>query len=169
MARRETRNTKILALDGAKTRLSANPDGTLRVVHGGKTWKSVRVRLGRPLYKPLEFAALFDLKGKDRGLLTNIPGLNSASRRVLNEHQHQFNLTCQILRVHSLSHQFGAAYWDVSTNKGHRQFVIRGTTEHVRWLSDDRMLIKDVQGNRFEIPRISALDKKSQDLIHLIL
>jgi len=160
-----------LRLDGAKVRLEANPDGTLKLTHERKVWKSVRIRIGRPLFKPDEFANVTEGEHHltEVGLLVNLPGLNEAARARLTEHHHRYNLTTRITKVNSLSHQFGSAFWDVQTEKGHRQFVIRGTTEHVRWLSDDRILITDVHGNRFEILNMSALDRRSQDLIHLIL
>jgi len=41
-------------------------------------------------------------------------------------------------------------------------------TEHIRWLEEDRMLITDVNGTRFEIKNFSSLDKKSQTHIHLL-
>ncbi len=171
MAKREAYRAELLKLDGAKVRLEANPDGTLKLKHERKNWKSVRIRIGRPLFKPDEFANVTegDHPPVEVGLLVNLPGLKPDSRAVLEEHYLRYNLTTPIVKVRSLSHQFGSAFWDVDTGKGHRQFVIRGTTEHVRWLSDDRILITDVHGNRFEIPSMSSLDKRSQDLIHLIL
>ena len=150
-------------------RLKANPDGTLWLKCGGKTLESVRIKLGRPLYRPEDFATVFGPKGREAGMIVGLPRLQASARRVLEEHRVRQDLTSRIFKVNSLRHQFGAAYWDVETDKGPRQFVIRGTTEHVRWLDDDRMLITDVQGNRFEVPSLSGLDKRSQDLISLIL
>ncbi|MEK7477401.1 MAG: DUF1854 domain-containing protein [Candidatus Coatesbacteria bacterium] len=178
-----------VTVDGAAVTLVPNADGTLKLVTPGKTWKRVRVRLGRPLFRPDEFATvLIDGEGgkawAGRGhgghghmrfgthevaLIMNLPGLSPEARKVLEEHRLNHDLTCAILKVNSLQHQFGAAFWDVDTDKGPRQFVIRGTTEHVRWLTDDRMLITDVQGNRFEIPSLNGLDRRSQNQIALIL
>ena len=172
-----------VAVDGAKVRLDANPDGTLKLTTPGRTWRRVRIRLGRPLYHPDDFATVLSVPegGGWRGhghmsggvrefaLITNLPGLSPEAKKILEEHRVNHDLTCTILSVKSLAHQFGAAFWDVETDKGPRQFVIRGTTEHVRWLTDDRMLITDVQGNRFEIQSLNGLDRRSQYQIHLIL
>ena len=183
-----------VTVDGAQVRLVPNPDSTLKLVTPAKTWKRVRIRLGRPLYEPVDFATVFvegggggSWGGHSRGhghghgrghlrfgsrevaLITNLSGLSPEAKKILEEHRLKHDLTCAILKVNSLHHQFGAAFWDVDTDKGPRQFVIRGTTEHVRWLDDDRMLITDVQGNRFEIPSLNGLDRRSQYQIHLIL
>lgn len=160
---------RVPTFDGRHVRLTENPDGTMTVKAGGKTFKQVKVRVGRPLYKPADFATVLVEHKGEAALIVNLPGLNSASKAALAGHRKKHDLTCTILRVVNLDHQFGSAFWDVETDKGHRQFVIRGTTEHVRWLTDDRQLITDVNGNRFEIPSLSALDKRSQNLIALIL
>jgi len=158
-----------LTFDGAKVHLKANADGTVQLTCGGRQFKSVRIKLGRPLYKPEDFATVFGSKGNEVGLLVNLSGLPASSSTVLEAHRLHHNLTTAISRVYSLTHQFGAAYWDVETEKGRRQFVIRGTTEHIRFLEDERLLITDVQGNRFEIPNLANLDPRSQRLIHLLL
>jgi len=166
--RRAVRNGFPASFDAAGVRLSRNPDGTLELKSGARTFRKVRIKLGRPLYKPEDFASVLGEKG-EVALLVNLGALKPAARAVLEEHRVRNDLTTKVLKVKSISHQFGAAFWDVETEKGARQFVIRGTSEHVRWLDDDRLLITDVNGNRFEIPSMSRLDKRSLDHIHLIL
>lgn len=167
--RREPEAPKSVRIDAAHVRLTRNEDATLTLVHGKTKWARVRVRLGRPLYRPKDFATVLDAKGQELALIVNLPALSADAREALEVHGKAHNLTCTILKINSLDHQFGAAFWDVATTKGRRQFVIRGTTEHVRWLTDDRLLITDVAANRFEIPSLTALDKRSQDLLALIL
>lgn len=155
--------------DARKVRLAAADDGTLTVKANGRTFKGLRVRIGRPLFKPDEFAAALETHEGEAALLVNLPALDPKSRKVLDEHHVRNNLTTPIRRIRNLFSQFGAAFWEVETDKGFREFVIRGTTEHVRWLSDDRLLITDVHGNRFEIPSILGLDRRSQSLLSLLL
>ncbi len=154
--------------EGAKVRLSMNADGTVKVTAGARVFKSVRLRLGRPLYAPDSFASIMNEKGRELGLIFDLDRMPAASRAVLALAVRRHDLTSRILKVYSLHHQFGAAFWDAETDKGRRQFVIRGTTEHVRWLEDNRMLITDVNGSRFEIKDLSKLDNRSQTLIHLL-
>ena len=155
--------------DGAKIRLARNEDGTLRVDTGTRVFPRARVRIGRPLYDPDAFASILNEKGKELGLIFGLEKMPAPSKAVLADATVHHDLTCRILKVISLTHQFGAAFWEVDTDKGHREFVIRGTTEHIRWLTDDRLLITDVNGTRFEILSLTGLDSKSQTQIHLLL
>ncbi len=163
-----SRSGSPVSLDAAGVRLSENADGTLDVKSGTRTFRKVRIKLGRPLYRPEDFASVLGEKG-EVALLVNLAALKPASRALLEAHRVKGDLTTRILKIHDISHQFGASFWEVMTEKGLRQFVIRGTSEHVRWLDDDRLLITDVNGNRFELPSMSRLDKRSLDHIHLIL
>lgn len=160
---------KTPTFDARMVRLTAKPDGTLVLKAKKRTIKGVRVRIGRPLFKPGEFAAALEDHEGEAALIVNIPALDPKSKKILEEHGVRHNLTTPILKITSLFHQFGSAFWEVETCKGRREFVIRGTTEHVRWLSDDRLLITDVHGNRFEIPSILGLDRRSQTLLGLLL
>jgi len=156
------------SFDAARVRLTENPDGTLDLRAGARAFKRIRIKLGRPLYKPEDFASVLNEKN-EVALLVNLAGLPPAARAILERHRLRGDLTTKVLKINDISHQFGASFWDVQTEKGGRQFVIRGTSEHVRWLDDDRLLITDVNGNRFEIPSMARLDARSLDYIHLIL
>ena len=149
--------------------LKSNPDGTLRLCYGAKTLDRVTVVLCRPLFSPDQCAVVFSEKWQELGIIKNLQRLSRTSRRVLDLAKKRYYLTHRILKVKSISHQFGAVYWEVETDKGYRECVIKGVSEHVRWLSDYRLLIKDVDGNRFEITDLRVLDRKSQNLIDLIL
>ncbi len=166
---RDRNGRKIPQFEGSKVGLAANPDGTLKMTVGARIYKHVRVRLGRPLFEPNEFASALDRKGNEIAMLLNLAELPPASRRVLEDHRQHYDLTCKILKINSLSHMYGSAFWDVETDKGRREFVIRGTTAHVRWLEDTRVLVTDVRGNRFEIPDLDKLDNRSNFLFHMIL
>ncbi len=56
-----------VTVDGAQVRLVPNPDSTLKLVTPVKTWKRVRIRVGRPLYEPDDFATVFVEGGGSEG------------------------------------------------------------------------------------------------------
>ena len=70
-------------------------------------------------------------------------------------------LTAAIQQVNAVRNEYGTSYWDVQTDRGPREFVVQNVSENAQWLGDRRLLITDVDGNRFEIPHLDELDKKS--------
>jgi UDPglucose 6-dehydrogenase len=78
-------------------------------------------------------------------------------------------LTSTIESILSIRNEFGTSYWDVKTNRGPREFVIQNVAENAQWLGDHRLLLVDVDGNRFEIPNLNDLDKKSMSQVEMVL
>jgi hypothetical protein len=78
-------------------------------------------------------------------------------------------LTSRVRRLVSLKQEFGVTYWEVETDRGLRDFVVRDLQENCVWLSDTHLLLVDVDGSRFEIPDRLLLDERSQQLLDAIL
>ena len=57
----------------------------------------------------------------------------------------------------------------MKTNRGQREFVVQNVAENVQWLGARRLLIVDEDGNRFEIPDLDLLDKRSLGYIQQVL
>jgi hypothetical protein len=63
----------------------------------------------------------------------------------------------------------GATDWTVETDRGRRDFVTQNRQENALWFSDTPRLLRDGDGNRFEIPDVSAREARSRALIDPIL
>ena len=57
----------------------------------------------------------------------------------------------------------------METDRGQREFVVQNVAENAQWLGDHRLLIVDVDGNRFEIADLTALDKRSLAAVEQVL
>ena len=74
-----------------------------------------------------------------------------------------------ITKIYQIKDQYGFAYFDVETDRGHCRFVIRMGGNAVVHLSDTRIIISDIDENRFEIPDVSNLTIKDQKKLDLFL
>ena len=74
-----------------------------------------------------------------------------------------------ITKNYQIKDQYGFAYFDVETDRGHCRFVIRMGGNAVVHLSDTRIIISDIDENRFEIPDVSKLTIKEQKKLDLFL
>jgi hypothetical protein len=155
-------------LEGGTVELLREADGTMTVVSEGRKLKGAKIVLCAPLTDPDAVASVV-IDGKEAAVLRGLSRLSPASRKALEGAKQEHYLTPKIRKVLALEYQFGAVYWKVDTDRGPREFVIKGISQHVRWLSDSRLLLSDVDGNRFEIPDLDALDEDSRDLIGLVL
>ena len=69
----------------------------------------------------------------------------------------------KIVRIRGVTEEYGVLRVEVDTDKGPRTFEVR-TREHIRFLPNGRILLRDLDGNRYEIPRLADLDGFSQML-----
>jgi len=122
-----------------------------------------------PLTHPDRYIAIVDLNGKEITMLEDLSVLDNESKDALNEALRRRYMTAVVLKIRSMKDELGVTYFDVDTDRGRREFVVQNLLEGARWLGERRLLIFDVDGNRFEIPDIDALDKRSIRLLSAIV
>jgi len=74
-----------------------------------------------------------------------------------------------IERVKWVREEYGVVYWSVETDRGPRDFVCRGLRDAVVEVGDTRLLLTDVDGNRFEIPDYTQLGRAVQTMLDRVL
>ena len=65
--------------------------------------------------------------------------------------------------------EYGYAYFHVLTDKGECRFAINMASNAVTKLSDDRLIISDLDENRFEIRDVNELTMKERKRLDLFL
>jgi hypothetical protein len=156
-------------LEANTLRVQSVEGSRLDVQAKGKRWHGVKIVLCQPLTAPGDLGMMLSAEGKELALVRGLRALDAGSAKALALSLRLGTLTARIRAIHSLGHQYGAVYWKVDTDRGPREFVLKSLSEQVRWLSDTRILMTDVDGNRFEILDMSKLDKKSHELLDLVL
>jgi hypothetical protein len=91
--------------------------------------------------------------------------LDSESRRVLQDVLKQLYFTAEIIQVNAIEEQSHIPTWDVETDRGPRTFDMASTRRDIRILERGRLLIRDADGNRYEIPDYRQLDAFSKAII----
>lgn len=118
-----------------------------------------------PLSDPDHYIGFLDGAGKDIGLIVDPSLLDPESRQILEEELEKRYFVPVVERVISVKEEFGTVYWRVETDRGEKEFIVRNLRDNIQELSSTRLLITDVDGNRFEIPDINRLDAKSLGII----
>lgn len=143
-------------------RLFREPAWVLRLtIEGDRSYLKVKVVRAAPLSHPTRYICLLDAKDEEICMIDDLNPLNQEMRALIEQELDRRYLTASIQRVNAVRNEYGTSYWDVQTDRGPREFVVQNVSENAQWLGDHRLLITDVDGNRFEIPHLNALDKKS--------
>ena len=151
-------------------KLFYQPKDRLRLtVEGDRSYPTVKPAWAAPLSHPERYLALLDGKGNEIVTLPDPTALPPESLAAAQEELRRRYLTATVTAITHAKQEFGATYWTVDTDRGPRDFVTQNLQENAVWLSERHLLLLDVDGNRFEIPDVSALEPASRRYIDLIL
>ena len=138
-------------------------DLRLTLTDGGEYTKIDVIR-SFPLTAPQRLIMLADRDGEEIGIIENLAELDKESMRVVEAELAKSYFVPEILRINSLDEDYGVPRWDVETDRGPRRFQLRSRRDS-RLLEAGRVLIQDIDGNRYVVPDYRKLDARSQALI----
>ena len=115
-----------------------------------------------------EFISVLNDDNEEIGIIRDV-SLFLEDAELLREELRRRYYAPKIKRILSVKERYGFSYWRVECNDGEVSFTLHDTYRSIIHAGEDRVLMLDVNGNRFEIPAVSALDKKSFKKIELYL
>ncbi|MCD6335058.1 MAG: DUF1854 domain-containing protein [Candidatus Latescibacteria bacterium] len=151
-------------LDPKELRMSMDAFGDLKVRLSGEAYKKVQALRAFPISEAMRFIALRDENGKEIGMIEDPGAMETASRKALKEELERRYFIPKVVRINRIDESYGMPRWDVQTDRGDRHFELQ-TRQDARRLSAGRVLIRDADGNRYEIPDVGKLDPKSRVLL----
>jgi hypothetical protein len=139
---------------------------TLRDV---RTWLGVRIVRAFPLSQGWKYMTFLNRKNDEIGTIRSLKDLEPVTRQLAEtEIRHRY-LVNVIQSIHSLRCEGDTLYLGVSCQRGQRECVVKATRETVVRLDDARLIIVDVDGNRFEIDDIQRFGRRVQDTFNQVL
>ncbi len=154
------------SIEPESIRLFYEPEGRLRMTIGEhRSYLAVKPVWAAPLSFPGRYLALLDGKGQEIVMFDSIDDVPAEPRKLIEEELYRRYLTPTVLSIESARSEFGVSYWTVVTDRGRRDFVTQNLSESVQWLSPAHLLLCDVDGNRFDVPDVQALDPISRKLL----
>lgn len=115
-----------------------------------------------PLSDPRHYVSVRYGENKEVGIIADMRELDEESRRLVAEELERRYLVPVIRRVLGLKERFGTVEWTVECDRGVRRFTTRNLRENVVMPAPGRYLITDVDGNRYDVRDLAALDSASQ-------
>ena len=144
-------------------RIERDGTGRLLVYLAGRDEPEVDARVARcfPWSLPATYISIRDKEGKEIALLKTLDGLDPGSRKLVEDELREMIFNPEILRVSEWKREFGVTSICCETDRGEVTFQIR-SREDVRVLTSTRALLRDVDGNIYEVRDLSKLDPASR-------
>lgn len=130
---------------------------------------NARVRRAFPLSTPADYLSLQGADGKEIAMLRNLGGLSPETQRLLHEELDRRYFTPRIDRIEVLKAEAGMWRFKVDTQRGPAEFFVRNWRDSAVEITRNRWQIMSVDGGRFEILDITALDPVSLRLLDQLL
>lgn len=122
----------------------------------GTHYDSVTFHRAFPFTAPDEYISVLDQDGKEIGIIRDLRRLSAPMREIVENGLALRYFYPVILKILSVKEEMGHRFYTVLTDRGECRF----TTEKggaVQRISDSHVILKDVGGNRFDIPDIYKL------------
>ena len=122
-----------------------------------------------PFEMQWEYISVMDSEQQEIGILRSLDLFDAETEELLKNELKRRYYTPVIQKILSMKERYGFSYWKVITPDGEVKFTLQDTFRSIVHVGENRLLLLDVNGNRFEIPDATALDRKSYKKIELYL
>lgn len=132
----------------------------------GTVYEDLEPRMLFPYTNHTMFITLLSREEKEVGFVRDLEELDEDSRKALEECFREYYMIPKILRVLECEDKFGSLKWKVETDHGIIRFRIQNRHSDIKHLyGTKRVIVRDSNDNRYEIPDYTALDPHSSHLL----
>lgn len=156
-----------LRTEKSYTRLERRIDGQLWAIRDGEA-KRVRVSRCFPWSEPTRFISLRDDSRTEFALVADPAELDETSRRALENALVEADFVLEIEAIEAVEEEIEIRCWQVRTRHGARRFQTR-RDDWPREVPGGGVLIRDVAGDLFYVPKPAALDAVSRKLLDVFV
>jgi hypothetical protein len=159
----EVMDINVIDIQKAEFYLSAN--GIVGLRYLDKDYKRVILSRILPLNNPNEYISVMDTENKEIGIIISTDEMCGEQAEIVRSELAKRYYCPVILKIKAVKEKMGYVYFDISIKGRSRNFAVKDVSRNIRQIGDQRIMIFDVDGNRYLIEDASAMDKKSLRLI----
>ena len=134
-----------------------------------KTYDRIFLHRAFPFDFPYSYISVLDEDSKEIGIIQEADALGKETAQLIRDELDRKYYTPVIRQILSVKDKFGYSYWKVVTDEGQLEFTCRDTFSSLLKIGGTRIFVNDIDGNRYEIPDLETLDRKSFKKIELFL
>ena len=150
--------------------LARNPFGRLVLtLADGARHEGVTPVRAFPVAAPLEGLSLVATDGHEAAWVPRLDALPPATRTLIEQELATREFVPQVQRLVSVSSFSTPSTWQIETDRGPTQFVLKGEEDIRRLEGRRKLMIASEEGIHFLVPDVQALDKASRKLLERFL
>ena len=152
-------------IDGHMARFTRKDITTVDVaLQDGTVFQDVEPRCLFPSSNSRKFITLLDENGAEQAVIRDLDDLPAEERKVIEDCLAEYYLIPRIVKILNTTEKFGLITLDTETDRGPARIEIRNLLYGFKQVGD-RLLLRDSNDNRYEVPDLTKLDTKSRHLL----
>ncbi|MDR0292536.1 MAG: DUF1854 domain-containing protein [Oscillospiraceae bacterium] len=152
-------------MDPSAAEFFETPGGFTGLRYNGVEYKRVSLRRAMPIAEPSGYISVADHENKEICVIRSLSDLSGGQLRIVSGELDRRYYCPEIAEIKSVKDKMGYVYMELRvTGRGRiydKNCAVKDVNRNIRMLGDDRLLIFDADGNRYIVPSLAALDKKS--------
>lgn len=138
-------------------------------LYDGRRFENLEPRRLFPLTGLEKYITLLDQEGHEVAVIRDLRTLPDREREIIEGCLKEYYLIPRITRILECKESFGMLKLSVETDRGSAIIEIRNILHGLKLLYSSRVLVRDCNDNRYEIPDLNQLDRKSRALLDSFL
>jgi len=151
------------------TKFYRNESGFVGMKYKETDYPRVNIIKSFPLSYEDKFISVCDCENTEIGIIPDADGFPEETRELFAEDILRRYFLPEVTAVESLKQEFGYVYWRVTTDAGSKKFITTKDASAIIPLKNNRVLLIDLDGNRYNITDYTSLDGKSHKLMQLLV
>ena len=135
----------------------------------GRNFENLFPRRLFPLTGLKKYITLLDQEGHEVAVIRDLCTLPDREKAIIEGCLEEYYLIPRITRIFECKESFGMLTLKVETDRGNATIEIRNILHGLKLLYASRVLVRDSNDNRYEIPDLNKLDRKSRALLDSFL
>jgi len=152
-------------LDPEKAEFFETPGGFTGLRYDGTEYKRVSMRRAMPIAEPSSYISVADHENKEICVIRSLDDLSEENRRIVSQELDRRYYCPEVVSIESVKDKMGYVYMELRLTGHGEEFskscAVKDVTKNIRMLDENSLIIFDVDGNRYIVPSLAGLDKKS--------
>lgn len=154
-----------IVLPVAESTCRRQQNGRLDIIYPDGEFADVQLIPTFPLSQRHHMVAVLDVEGNEIALIDDVSHFDNESRRVVKDELDRSYFMPRIEDITHAEERLGVLTIETKTNRGERTVQIRNARRSIRKLPNRRVVILDVDGNRYEVKDWMELPAYGRDLL----
>ena len=139
--------------------------GFTGLAYKGTAYKRVSLRRALPLGDPSSYISVADHENKEIGIIRSLTDFAGEQLQIVLEELDRRYYCPDVFEFKSIKDKLGYVYMEMviggKDGKTEKTCAVKDVNRNIRMLKGDKLIIFDVDGNRYIVPSLEGLDKKS--------